>query len=74
MKKYEVSISRVHKQSPYNCVGYIPEVIADSDEAVIDLPEVVKAINDAFGKQLIVDIFPIGEGTVLQYEIFKKRA
>lgn len=71
---HTVEIQRIHKSSPYNCAGYIPEIIHNDREKVIDLPEVQEAIDKTFGKKLIVIISSSNETSFLQYEIEKPKA
>lgn len=76
MKKFEVELVRVHKSSPYNCSGYIPEIECDDEENVINLPEVQQMIANTFGKNMIVNIFELNAPIThhLQYKIEKLRA
>lgn len=74
MKLFEVEISRIHKGSPYNCVGYLNEVQCENENSVIDLPKVDDLINKTYGKKLIVTISQKGQVPYLQYEILKSKA
>lgn len=71
---YEVEIVRVLKNSPFNCSGYIPDVICNNRNEVINLPIVQKLIDKTFGKHLIVNISSIDKNTFYQYEIKKTKA
>lgn len=76
MKKFEVELVRIHKSSPYNCSGYIPEIECDDEDQVINLPEVQSMIANTYGKNFIVNIFQLGVAITghLQYKIEKLRA
>ncbi len=71
---HSVEICRVHKGSPFNCSAYIPEIVCENREDVIDLKEVDELINKTFGKSLIVNIYTQSETDLLRYEITKDRA
>ena len=71
---HSVEINRVHKNSPYNCSGYIPGIECCDREKVIDLPEVQALINGTYGKHFIVNIHTESKTDFLQYEIVKSRA
>lgn len=71
---HSVEINRVHKKSPYNCSGYIPEIVCSDREKVIDLPEVQALINRTYGRHLIVNIHTESQRDFLQYEIVKPQA
>lgn len=71
---HSVEVNRVHKSSPYNCSGYIPEIGCSDREKVIDLPEVQALINNTYGKHFIVNIHTQNETDFLQYDIVKPKA
>lgn len=75
--KYEIQISRLHKGSPFNCSEVIPELQSDlSIDEVIDLPEVSRAIDKTFGRNLrvfISEVFPF-TGKFIEYEVTKPKA
>ena len=75
MAKYEVEITRNHKQSLYNCKYYIPELITDLPiENVIDHPEVIAGIHVSFGKSLNVFVYDLDTGMIDVTEITKSKA
>lgn len=71
---HSVDISRVHKGSPYNCSGFIPEIVCSDREDVINMPEVQTLINNTYGKHLIVTVHTQNEIDYLQYDITKPKA
>lgn len=71
---FHVTISRVHKSSPYNCVGYIPEIKAPTMEDVINLPEVDNLINKTYGKKLTVIVDSNRTIDFLEYDVIKPKA
>ena len=74
MKTFEIEIIRIHKGSPYNCSGYIPEINAVDEDAAFNHPNVQSLIKSIYGKSLKVWIKPITETHYFEWLVTKDKA
>ncbi len=74
MSKFEITLNRIHKGSPFNCSGYLPEVECNDIDNVYYLPEVQEMINKTFGKKFVLQVQEFGKTSFIQYEISKPKA
>ncbi|WP_295675692.1 hypothetical protein [uncultured Mucilaginibacter sp.] len=73
MKKYIVEVIRIAKNSPFNCIGFFPELIASDEDAAVNSPGVIACVCRSFGKNIKVVVSPMHEDTYTEY-LFNKSA